>query len=1251
MDPADPDVRVVRLAVVMTGGVSLAVWIGGVVAEIYRAVRGAGIYGALCRETRSLVAVDVITGASAGGVNGAFLSAALAYGLDEQAFDGLRDVWLRDGGFDKLLRHPHEKDPPSLLRGDAYFLAQLGEELARWVPSERRQVDADPPPIHLAMTVTTLSSEPHVFRDDLGTKIVEPVHRARFTFTDDHFATPRGLAAKLALAARATASFPGAFEPALIPVGGPLRRDGIDLPDMAGIASFGKTRWAIDGGVLVNQPVGPALEAIKGRSADGEIRRVLLYVNPDPGDVATAEDQPGGGADDPTAMPSLTNVVSKALVSLPRTESVAADLATITLHNHRLDRQRNTRTALLLGLSVGVRDADAGPSGPVLDLPALAGQLFPIWLRRRAFDSIQRRLQAQPGGYDPMAPVDGASYTWGQLEDELRAARGRIGWLASDFPDFGAALGERAGQWRYGLDPLEYLASVVLNVIGRTYALLPITVRDATRTSATRNQTLPDERERLGELRQLVHRQRALLQELRAVDGDYWCAALGRAPLAGETVAARAETLHTGWPLPTVPLASARSNAPAWRRARTWARAEALFAAANEHYARVADQAPLTDWDTAAEGVLTAPPAVDLDELQARLSGPDGIGRESLTTGYRRAELLIGRRLAELLADAAPLCYLAADRHLPSWRERVVAAWTAAADAADWNLPAVPNLVTDGSTAGTDAGRAAQLAAEVIRLTWSPITLDPPQPPQRRTWDDLLEELFALYVVHTMADHGLDDREVRIAFVQVSADSTSPLSPDGGAAAKVAGLQLGHFGGFLKRSWRANDWMWGALDGAAHLIAVLLDGERIRQRYLTARDAAAGLAAIAGGVDPSTGQRFPELSAEDQAYLAGLVDQPAIEAELARHWNSLSAPNLVRTTEALVRTAQLLIGRRELVSVGVAIRQSAHDQAAESARATELLGTLWPHLPPDLHDLRRPERAAPAPATAPTVPPPIPLDQVAHLVRTCPVAKERVAGEYGSDRMTATAAQAAAVTGNLVASDRLGIGPLRGPVRMARWGLLGLYYLAASAVTDTKTSAAFRNLLLAAGGVVLALAVFGIDIPGVLQVGALVAIAGWLALTVRSVRGWPALVGIAPVVLVLLLAAVLMLEPDVIGDTFSDRGDETWLGPALWAGVVVAAIGAVVEVVRGIIGSRRHLLHAVWWAVAAGLWVLAWWALFNGSYGGVRRWSLERLEDLHSVRIALLVAIPAALIGFELLRTWSVRRERERRRQRAGAGS
>jgi Protein of unknown function (DUF3376) len=45
----------------------------------------------------------------------------------------------------------------------------------------------------------------------------------------------------------------------------------------------------------------------------------------------------------------------------------------------------------------------------------------------------------------------------------------------------------------------------------------------------------------------------------------------------------------------------------------------------------------------------------------------------------------------------------------------------------------------------------------------------------------------------------------------------SPLCGDRPATAKVAGLQLGHFGGFVKESWRANDWMWGILDGASRL--------------------------------------------------------------------------------------------------------------------------------------------------------------------------------------------------------------------------------------------------------------------------------------------------------------------------------------------------------------------------------------------------------------------------------------------------
>ena len=40
-------------------------------------------------------------------------------------------------------------------------------------------------------------------------------------------------------------------------------------------------------------------------------------------------------------------------------------------------------------------------------------------------------------------------------------------------------------------------------------------------------------------------------------------------------------------------------------------------------------------------------------------------------------------------------------------------------------------------------------------------------------------------------------------------------------------MQFNHFGAFYKASWRANDWMWGRLDGAGWLVHVLLDPRRI----------------------------------------------------------------------------------------------------------------------------------------------------------------------------------------------------------------------------------------------------------------------------------------------------------------------------------------------------------------------------------------------------------------------------------------
>ena len=154
----DADSRELRLAVVMTGGVSLAVWIGGVAGEIYRAAQGAGLYGALGQLTQTEVVVDVITGASAGGVNGAFLHTALSRELEPDRFNGLRGVWLEDGAFTKLFRPVKDRQPPSLLQGDEYFLGCLERELLAWADVKGVLRGKSAEGLRLVMTTTPLDA-------------------------------------------------------------------------------------------------------------------------------------------------------------------------------------------------------------------------------------------------------------------------------------------------------------------------------------------------------------------------------------------------------------------------------------------------------------------------------------------------------------------------------------------------------------------------------------------------------------------------------------------------------------------------------------------------------------------------------------------------------------------------------------------------------------------------------------------------------------------------------------------------------------------------------------------------------------------------------------------------------------------------------------------------------------------------------------------------------------------------------------
>src|SRR5262245_15051597 len=83
-DVGEDDLLELRLALVMNGGISLAVWMGGVTNEFDRARCDGllkdppGLYAQLLDLFQSTLRIDVIAGTSAGGLNGALLGAAVA---------------------------------------------------------------------------------------------------------------------------------------------------------------------------------------------------------------------------------------------------------------------------------------------------------------------------------------------------------------------------------------------------------------------------------------------------------------------------------------------------------------------------------------------------------------------------------------------------------------------------------------------------------------------------------------------------------------------------------------------------------------------------------------------------------------------------------------------------------------------------------------------------------------------------------------------------------------------------------------------------------------------------------------------------------------------------------------------------------------------------------------------------------------------------------------------------------------------
>ncbi len=174
----------IRFGVILNGGVSLAVWMGGGVLELDRLTKAAAgaadadpVYAALLTLCGCTARADVIAGTSAGGINGAALALSQVNRSAKLAM--LRDIWSDQGRIESLLRQPFRGSPSSLLRGDEFFLPALNDALGRLAsPADVRP--AEEAPVDLTITTTVLRGNQTVAVDSMGQRLPQALHAGRF---------------------------------------------------------------------------------------------------------------------------------------------------------------------------------------------------------------------------------------------------------------------------------------------------------------------------------------------------------------------------------------------------------------------------------------------------------------------------------------------------------------------------------------------------------------------------------------------------------------------------------------------------------------------------------------------------------------------------------------------------------------------------------------------------------------------------------------------------------------------------------------------------------------------------------------------------------------------------------------------------------------------------------------------------------------------------------------------------------------
>jgi patatin-related protein len=405
-----------RLALVCYGGVSLAVYMHGVTKEVWHLARAsrdfakdappaAGVetaYHALLHriaEERGIqlrILPDILTGASAGGINAVFLADAVHGG---HSLEPLTEMWLTNADIDQLthpdarpvwrfaklwaqplvwwlMRQPgsavSESVAPEtrsevttklsrLVRGRWFQPPFSGDAFSLMLASAIRSLRRSPveapllPPGHpldLVVTATDFHGHRELLRLHSPPVVTETEHRLPIRFSSRvgrDGGAPVAELAELVFAARATASFPGAFPPlGLAEIDRLLEREGIDWPSRSTFIDrlFPRTERTgienvalIDGSVLVNAPFAEAITALPGKPAQHEFDRRIVYIDPRPDGVGlrTPVERPPVG---------FFNAIFGSLSTIPREQPIRDNVEALEEQSREALRLRQIVTAL-----------------------------------------------------------------------------------------------------------------------------------------------------------------------------------------------------------------------------------------------------------------------------------------------------------------------------------------------------------------------------------------------------------------------------------------------------------------------------------------------------------------------------------------------------------------------------------------------------------------------------------------------------------------------------------------------------------------------------------------------------------------------------------------------------------------------------------------------------------------------------------------------------------------------------------------